>query len=270
MSETTQTIKPGIYDGIPSAEYHAGPGVSNTDLGLLLRSPAHYKAKAFKEDTPAMAFGRLLHTAILEPHLIEEEYAVWCGMDRRRKEGKLAYAEFQVSLNGRDEITQEMLDKANEIAASVHATPQARALLQGGKREQSIYWIDEMTGVLCKCRPDYLLPDGTMIDLKSTEDARIEKFQRSAYDYEYHRQGSFYLEGGRQVLGSGDVPFIWIAVEKAQPFAIKPYNMNPAQAEMGQHRWRTALGIYQSCVESDSWPSYPGKIEPLGLPRWAK
>jgi hypothetical protein len=40
----TQNFSPGIYDGIPLAVYRGARGVSNSDLRLFSRTPAHYAA----------------------------------------------------------------------------------------------------------------------------------------------------------------------------------------------------------------------------------
>lgn len=66
--------EPGIYFGLPEAEYHADPSLGSTDLKRLLRSPTDYwwgswmNPRRIPEagDTPAKKQGRALHKLVLE------------------------------------------------------------------------------------------------------------------------------------------------------------------------------------------------------------
>ena len=47
--------------------------LSSSDIRRLLRSPAHYKNPT-RIESPAMAFGTLVHTFVLEPGVAEARY----------------------------------------------------------------------------------------------------------------------------------------------------------------------------------------------------
>ena len=49
-------------------------------------------------------------------------------------------------------------DEALLIRDAVHADPVARVLLEGARRELSIFWTDEETGVECRARLDAPAP----------------------------------------------------------------------------------------------------------------
>ena len=64
---------------ISNNEYHADKTiVGHSALVRILKSPAHYAEYLYEEfePTPAMAFGRAIHAAILEPFVFEAEYDV--------------------------------------------------------------------------------------------------------------------------------------------------------------------------------------------------
>ena len=75
-------MKSGIYSAISNADYHAGPGVSNSMLNLLRdKSPMHLKAlrdasNDNREPTSAQRTGTAFHMLILEPHLFDEQYVM--------------------------------------------------------------------------------------------------------------------------------------------------------------------------------------------------
>lgn len=64
---------PGIYFGLPEAEYHADSALGSSDIRTLLQSPADYwwhsamnPHRPEDEDTPSKLFGRALHALVLE------------------------------------------------------------------------------------------------------------------------------------------------------------------------------------------------------------
>ena len=73
-------MKPGVYAGIPNAEYHGGPGISKSGLDLIHRSPMHYKAVIDgandNQPTPAQMIGTAAHCLILEPQEFAKHYCL--------------------------------------------------------------------------------------------------------------------------------------------------------------------------------------------------
>lgn len=73
-------MKPGVYEGIPNAEYHGGPGISKSGLDLVHRSPMHYHAvvTAANDHTPTAAqeLGTAAHALILEPDVFTDTYCL--------------------------------------------------------------------------------------------------------------------------------------------------------------------------------------------------
>ena len=86
-------------------EYHSKPGISKTKLWRIIeKSPQWFKYCADNPpefNSPALMFGAALHKAVLEPDGFGDEYIVAPKFDRRTKDGKAAYAAFEMSLAGR-------------------------------------------------------------------------------------------------------------------------------------------------------------------------
>src|SRR5690606_27841947 len=124
--------QPGVYRGIPADVYHAHPGVSASRLQKLTRSPMHLKHAIDhpgEADTPALAFGRACHAAILEPEVFAAAYAVAPEIDRRTKEGKAAYAAFAEASAGREVISAADFAACHAMAEAVRRHPVAGRLL---------------------------------------------------------------------------------------------------------------------------------------------
>jgi len=265
-----------IKKNLSNEEYHAGPGVSSSDLKEIARSPAHYLAykAAPHEPTTAMILGSAFHTAVLEPGEFNSRYCVAPKVDRRTTLGKEVWATFQYESSGKEIVTAEILTAAQGMAQSVAAHPLARSLVTGGTAEQSIYWEPSVVeGVLSKCRPDFVkdLTDGRYVitDLKSTEDARPAAFERSAWNFRYHVQSAYYWDGCTEAFGHAPDAFIFVVVEKVPPYAVAVYEASMEMLNAGREEYFRNLRVYKDCLDSGSWPAYPVEITKLMPPRWA-
>lgn len=257
--------------------YHAAEGISASGLKLIGRSPLHYWAKyldpnrQIEEPTPALRLGTAIHAAVLEPMRFKQEYVVAPRVDRRTKEGKETWAAFEAecAAAGATPISADDFKTCMSISERLNRHPAASVLFRSGSPELSMWWEDADTGVLCKCRPDWLIDGVAVIDVKSTQDASAAGFARSVANYEYHMQAAWYLDGVRACLGN-DAPqaFIFAAFEKDAPHAVAFYNADAEMIEIGRREYRRRLAIYAACKRSDVWPGYPPEITTLALPAW--
>lgn len=266
-----------IKENLTIEEYHSGQGVSKSDLDLISRSPAHYVAakSAPREPTPAMLMGSAFHTAVLEPDKFSELYCVAPeGIDRRTKVGKEAWAAFQLENAGKEILKPDVMEAIRGMEAAITGHPLAKPLVRGGTAEQSMYWEPSIVeGVTSKCRPDFIkdLQDEryVIVDLKSTEDARPGAFERSAWNYRYYVQSAYYWDGCTDALGRAPDAFIFIAVEKAPPYAVAVYEASIEMLNAGREEYFRNLRVYRDCLDSGNWPAYPVEITKLMPPRWA-
>lgn len=268
-------MKQGLFDGISNAEYHGGQGISKSGLDLIAQSPLHYYAAYLdpkrqpREETPAMAIGTAIHSAVLEPDKFDADYLVLPECDRRTKEGKAIYAAFaeQAQEGGKRVISADDYKACLAIAAQVRSHPAARVLFGQGIAEQSAYWVDKQTGVQCKARPDWLMAGG-IVDVKSTENASAAAFQRSVVSWRYHVQAAWYLDGIKAATGDDAQAFMFAVFEKKAPYACAFYYADADMLELGRREYRRNLQTYAECMNSNSWPGYSAEILPISLPVW--
>ena len=279
-------IKPGLYPGLSNEFYHQSPGISKSGLSLILKSPLHYANKYLSdepepESTPAQIVGTALHTKVLEPDLFT--YVLAPDVNRRTKAGKAEYAKFKDEHKGLILLKAEDMDLVTNMANAIFSNPTAKSLLMQGEgiAEESVYWIDDITKVLCKCRPDFRRYDGIVIDVKTAIDASPEAFGRAAFNFGYHQQAAFYLDGVSTATGYEHRTFIFIVVEKTPPFAVAIYILNEPEStqetnttsalDIGRDDMAMALYRYQQCLglPPERWPGYNPQIQPLEFPGWA-
>lgn len=259
-----------------NAAYHAHSAVSKSHLDLIARSPLHYWARYLDPDrvapepTPAMRLGTALHTHVLELSRWDQEIAVAPPINRLTKAGKEEWTAFMAASADRTVITADDAAQVMAMGRAVLGHP-AAAMLLGlpGKAETTHMWTDAATGLDCKCRPDWLTDDGSIVvDLKTTKNASIQGFKRSVADYRYHVQASWYLHGLEQATGRRPDQFIFICVESTAPYACAVYAADAEMIERGHDQAMRDLAKLAVCRAADHWPSYSEQIETLSLPAW--
>lgn len=261
-------MKPGIYNDLPADQYHADPAYSFSAIKQAMRSPAHLKAwlTAPPEQTPAMRIGTLTHLAVLQPDLFGSTTAVAPIVDRRTKEGKSIWEQFQAQNTGKEIITNDEREQLTAMRDSVRIHPAASALLGEGTAEVSVFNQCAETGLPLKARMDWVR-ENAIVDLKTTEDASPAGFAKSVSNYRYDLQAAHY----RRMLklqGRGELPYILIAVEKEAPFAVAVYRLDEGDLTLADMQMQQQLRAIASCCEFNSWPAYSREVETLTLPKW--
>lgn len=253
---------PNVYD-ISNEVYHGSEGISRSGIMLFRKTPKHFwniylnPLASPKRSTPAMEFGSALHMYILEPEKFHEEYYLMepnshHGSSKLGKEFKANQIELS---NGRQIIDQEDYDELFKIRESVWQSSDVREVIEGAKYEQSIYWKDKETGLLCKARPD-IWQEHFIADIKSTCDASEHSFRRDFYENGGHVQMAMIQEGIKEVTGYDMNYFIALAFEKTAPYAEAIYPLDESLLEKGKQEFHETLRKMADCFEKDIWPGY--------------
>ncbi|EHY3909634.1 exodeoxyribonuclease VIII [Salmonella enterica] len=267
-------IQPGIYYDIPNEAYHAGPGVSKSQLDDIADTPAIYlwrkNAPVDTEKTKSLDTGTAFHCRVLEPEEFSKRFIIAPEFNRRTSAGKEEEKTFleECARTGRTVLTAEEGRKIELMYQSVMALPLGQWLVESaGYAESSVYWEDPETGILCRCRPDKIIPEFHWImDVKTTAD--IQRFRTAYYDYRYHVQDAFYSDGYRAQFG--EIPtFVFLVASTTAEcgrYPVEIFMMGEDAKLAGQREYRRNLQTLAECLNNDEWPA----IKTLSLPRWAK
>jgi len=267
----------GIHDDLPESEYRADPAVAQSDLKLLMRSPAHLVAakSAPKEETPTLTFGRLVHHLALTPELPPWWIVRPAGLDLRTKAGK----EWAESVNGASVITQEQFDSARRMIDNLNAHPAWALCSRQDKSKREVSCFGErlvlpqgqpMMDIRVKARIDLVPEVGpALVDLKTTDDARPEQFARSVDEFGYHIQAAFYLDLWNELASEQRDQFCIFAVEKTAPHNVAAYCIHADAITHGRTLYHNALEVFAECVREGRWPGYTEDIRMLNIPRYA-
>ncbi|EKQ9106598.1 exodeoxyribonuclease VIII [Salmonella enterica] len=267
-------IQPGIYYDIPNEAYHAGPGVSKSQLDDIADTPAIYlwrkNAPMDTEKTKSLDTGTAFHCRVLEPKEFSKRFIIAPEFNRRTSAGKEEEKTFleECARTGITVLTAEEGRKIELMYQSVMALPLGQWLVESaGYAESSVYWEDPETGILCRCRPDKIIPEFHWImDVKTTAD--IQRFRTAYYDYRYHVQDAFYSDGYRAQFG--EIPtFVFLVASTTTEcgrYPVEIFMMGEDAKLAGQREYRRNLQTLAECLNNDEWPA----IKTLSLPRWAK
>jgi len=245
--------------------------MSHSLLREFSKSPAHFRYAADNptEETEAMLLGTLIHCMALEPAELAGRFVKAVDCDRRTKAGKEAWQDLQEQSKGKRLIPPGAWNLAERAVHSLERDVETAMWLheaRQGQIEKPLFWTRQSIG--CKGRPDSVLDDGTVIDVKTTSKPLIPHlFVSEIFRRFYHTQAAFYRSG---VLANGGNwrSHVLICVETLPPYAVGVFRINQEIAgDLADAKVSEWINAYRHCLERGEWPGY-GLVE-VAAPRWA-
>lgn len=256
-------LEPDQWDKLYAPPYdpaHFAPGKvlyeSGRAVGERLRV---LKAEGHKVKVSGSNAEKLAELQKVEPAAFYEDdlYAEYCRM----------YQGFVTLTQPQHDSVRGMADAVAEWHIRWIAAGNAPLFASGTLTEQTAYWTDPETGILCRLRADLVTPCRRFwVDLKTTEDASPKGWTRHAMRMGYDLQAAHYIDGAR--LLSGRSPeWMWLVVEREWPHGVKIHRPDARVLEHAQQRRRDALARIRRVLdgETDTYDLTPNIIE---LPAW--
>ena len=255
-------LKPGLFPGVPFADYLQWPIPSQSTLKHGRESMSHLKSamdgERFIEPTDDMILGTALHTAYLEPDEAAERIAVWAGGRRYGKEWTL----FREANRDRIIITESQKYQLQGMVESLRKAEIVKALTMTDRIEVELGAVGYFHNWLMKARCD-AISTGAIIDLKKVRTADPRKFTYAAIEYGYHIQAAVY----RRLFDRDR--FILVCVEDQPPYDVVPYELSPAFVRAGETEAVKIIERAQECEKTGIWPGRSGgEVCQLEPPEW--
>lgn len=247
---------------ISNEDYHKSPGISSTFLSDIMEYSVGH-AKAWKEEnkpSDSMLDGSLIHMAILEPEELLKHYHIVPSTDKRTKEGKVLWT--KAELEGWTPITQGTFDKIQKIRDALLSSNTGRALFGEGIAEQAYFTRDVNTGLLIKCKADFINTKyKILVDIKTTADGRLWNIKKSVKNYGYKLQSKFYMDVINRTMGEGFVDsVVWVFIEKDSPHGIRFVEVKKEWLNEGFQMYTEALDRLHLAIQNNKFPMYEDKI----------
>ena len=215
---------------------------TNSQLGYVKRSPAMYwkMRNGAKIDGPALRFGSLVHTMILEPEKVTSNFVVFNPENRPEQDKGMTSKinkEWKRSLDlsckdgSKYLMTMEQYELAQKLKRKLYDCPEVKNILDNCETEVPKTWLDFNTMSKCKGKADIVIDGGDMlVDIKTTG-KDVKDFKRSAYNFAYNRQAAFYLDGFNAK------EFVFIVIESNAPHQIGIFRCSEEFIESGRQEY---------------------------------
>lgn len=258
--------EPGLYEGVPANEYHAGLVPVADVNGLALKPLSSTGAKTIVRDSPAdylwglsnrtekkvFDMGHAAHELILEGGL--KTVTVLDFDSFRSKAAQTARDEVYAA--GGTPMLERDLTAAYAMEKAVRSHELANSLISDGRPEVSaLVWDDEYK-IWVQARFDWLRNDGLIVDLKTSRSGTPADFNRDIAKFYYHLQASLYLRAA-ELLGLNPQGWRWVVVQADAPNNVYVIEYSEVDRLTGDQRMHTALRKYADGIHTGVWPAFP-------------
>ena len=272
--------KPGIYR-LSAEVYHgactAKPALSSTGAReIASECPAYHRHRNphlnpdWKSDYKReFAIGTSAHLLFLEPEAFDDRTVIVDADNYQTKAAKTARDDAHEA--GKSPLLMKERDLVFAMREALNSDPLARTLIGQVTTEETIVWIDDVTGCWCKARPD-IRPNHRRyaVDYKTAASAEPSAFERSAWNYRYWQQAAWYLDAIEAMHGERPAAFFFLCQAKDPPYLVTVHRVDDGYLEWGELENRKARETFARCLETGRWPGYADKALPLKPPAYAE
>lgn len=272
LRATFEPNTPGAFLNVPMEVYRSAPGLSKSELALIGVCPRLFNLRHQyrSKQTDAMAFGTILHAALLE----DKEGHFYVRPDTYGADGKRWNAnateckQWLADHADKPVISREQWEQIVACQSAAREHHLAGPLIQDAQTEVSLF--ANYAGRLLKGRADIFAPErGYIADVKTVADASDRALSRSIFEYDWHVQAGFYWKLA-QLLKFPIADFYIIALQKEPVPLVNCKRIKPEAMELGLATFDSWLETLDECEASGFWPDYSGtKIEDIDVPHWA-
>lgn len=254
----------------------------------------------FDRENRVLVLGSACHCWAFERELFSAQFLVIpsdaprrpSAVQRRAKKPSEATLEAiafwdNVAASGKSVLTNSDFDDVQAMATAMQANDMARGLFSGGlpevtyvakvkRDEETALWVqcadDDAEGVWLLARPDYTptAESRSLLDYKTTGNARPEKWQRHAFDLGYDIQAELALWVFEMATVQKRVGMAHVIQETKPPFVIQTgrWDLDDlAEARMAIHR---ALDRLYQGINFNQWPAYDGEAFDIIKPKYLR
>ena len=265
-------LKLGLNEHISNKDYHGDRQyISSSGLKLILKDEDLFYEKYVLGNKDlgghinAFDVGSYIHAVLLEPEVIEDEFAIYEGAVRFGKR----FDEFKQLNNDKIIILQKEKELGDKIYKSFLKYPR-REYLTGGKPEETFCAI--IDDVALKVRTDYIAKD-YVLDVKTTSYPLSRKtIQSTIHKYDYDLSAALYLDVAAKCLDKKLDRFLFLFVNKTSKL-MRMVEMSPELIENGRKKYRYALSKYKKLKAEgffDPNKELPLEIDKIGLSEYAR
>jgi|TARA_R110000787_G_scaffold240170_1_gene346415 hypothetical protein len=207
--------------------------LSNSDIGTLLGNPKNFRKP--QTETKPMIEGRYFHTAMLEPHKLDD----FISLDVKSRNTK-AYKEYVLNNDKNIYLLDQEVDNLKQIISVMKNNHFMRNNIFASANYFEVPMVKTIMGIKWKGKADIVCED-KLIDIKTTSD--IQKFKFSARKYNYDSQAYIYQE-----LFSK--PLVFYVIDKTT-HDLGIYEPTQDFLQHGKEKVEKAIEVYNAFYNED-------------------
>lgn len=178
------------------------------------------------------------------------------------------------SNDSNDRATPSIMPELQAMASAVQQHATANSLLTNcdvAAVGASAFWLDAVTGDLCRCRPHFWRADGILVDVRISDDINPADCINSEAGKAYHARAAWCLDGMKGAHRAGHFPadwaeptgFIFLAVSRAAPHNVTSYSLTDEDETKGRQRnqaylYKWAAGrLASNPTWAETWARHP-------------
>lgn len=242
--------------------------LSYSSIKEFAKSPKHYihYVLAKREPSKAMDLGSLLHCLIMYPSKFSEQFIACPNVDRRTKDGKLAWEQFQDKADGKTIITEDELSEATLIADSVMSNQNIKETVTSCNyfEQEFAYKIQDLP---FRGFVDGIKDGEYILEIKTMNDASPSNITREFFNRKYHIQAGLYNLVHK-------LPVKYLIVETKAPYNYMLLDVTDQFIMKGQEELFDLTEKFITCMHLDAfnvgYQFMESKEFVIDLPSWVK
>lgn len=257
------------------ATYHKRPEISKSQLDQFIVSPLNYWYNNLSEDsngfdeTKSMRIGSMVHKIVLEGHeAFDNSYASppkdglkkpTSAQLNAKKPSKATleqiklWEEYEKSIEGKLSTKPDELATAMKCASAVSSHKIANDII-GSIENPEVTIIYDAFGLPMRSRLDGITKGGSIVDLKTTQDASISEFKRSFFKYNYGLQNYVYSFAYYKAYGVWPKEFYFVVVETNEPYHVAVYTIPNSSNDFWKKVFEEQVRKMIRCRHDNNWP----------------
>lgn len=289
--ETNKITEAGIYDNVPIEVYHGDKDwFSSTGLRYAKKSLKNFRLYQEgyydNERKTHFDFGNAAECALLEAGNFHNKVAIFDETQKPspnqtfaanvNKEWKADFYEVNAEKYIITQDGKESFRVIEEILKSCYSDAAIQRLIKNIEFQKSIYWVDQVTKLKLKTRPDVCrIKNNVIVDVKTAVDGSPEKFSKALADHDLPFQAVMQIDGA---ISSGMMErvdnYYWLVLEKQAPFSATLYEFDPDDIKYCMDEYHYTLELVAEAIRTNKYPSYsqradnPHGILTAKLPAW--
>lgn len=255
--------------------------LSFSSLSQFDISPVHYikYITQKREATPQMMLGSLVHSMLLEPEHLDDEYVVAPKFDMRKADDKKKRAEFDEQNAGKNVVDAETWETADIIATSVRENTIANKILGMLDVKESHFKFEHnglpVNGYIDGIGINTEKQTPFILEVKTSITANPNEVIKDFFNKKYYIQAAIYREALKRLSIHDSAPLVYIVVENRAPHVVSTFLADESYMEYGDREFNRLTQEFKEWMDTGfktAGYSKDGsdKMFNLGLPYWVK